>query len=164
MEIRDSEKTHIDANSVIKWYIINKWSKFRKYKIEGRVSVSNKWNLTVRFWPHVSVQSGGAGVLGTVVSANENDRLWNQVRNQDDSQNKCYWLGLKRFSNAYLWDDGSDLTYENWAENDDRKNPCVCMNAKDRLTHNLYRNYFSEFEICSENSIETEIEKFSPLL
>ena len=76
-------------------------------------------------------QPGGVGVLGTIANDQENDRLVNQLRSQNTPADACWWIGLRRYSNVYFWDDGSELTYQNWLSSDEQKNPCVCISVKD---------------------------------
>ena len=78
-----------------------------------------------------ATQLGGVGVLGTISDEQENDRLINQLRNEDVPADACWWIGLHRTGGVYLWDDGSALTFENWLQEDDQKNPCACISVKD---------------------------------
>ena len=43
-----------------------------------------------------ATQPGGVGVLGTIQSDQENDRLVNQLRNENSPTDACWWIGLRR--------------------------------------------------------------------
>ena len=54
-------------------------------------------------------QSGGGGVLGTILNAQEGDRLTQQLRSETPlGSDECWWIGLKRVGAVYYWDDGSE--------------------------------------------------------
>lgn len=52
------------------------------------------------------------GTLVIYDDEDEEDWLLNRIRPTFKDR---FWIGMKRFGNGFLWDDHSDLDYENWA-------------------------------------------------
>ena len=71
-------------------------------------------------------QPGGAGVLGTISSQDDQSKLETAIRPISNGV-ECWWIGLRRVNGQYQWDDGTALEYTNWEPTDNQNNACVCV-------------------------------------
>ena len=74
-------------------------------------------------------QAGGAGVLGTIASSEDQSKLETAIRPISNGV-ECWWIGLRRTNGQYQWDDGTALEYTNWEESDNQNNACVCASPQ----------------------------------
>ena len=73
-------------------------------------------------------QNGGAGVLATIASSNEQFMAKSEAQKVGTGQ-ECFWIGMKRMNGRYEWDDGTEVSYENWDPEDPKNKACVCMSV-----------------------------------